>query len=109
MNRHNILTAINTIEQRLEYIKQELDDELKPSNKEKAKLEFEAAINFIKAKVLKYDKVENNDVFLIRELQTTFSGRWGKNVLASLFKGIAREDPRFRLDKHGESIYLVKK
>jgi len=108
MNTHNIKTSLKTIRQKLDYIEGEIKAvEDQPDEKEKQKLEFESALNFIKAKVLKFGRMKNDDVLFIKEIQNQFSGRWGKNVMASLFEGIGREDKRFHHEKHGDTHYLV--
>jgi hypothetical protein len=109
MNRHNIEASLKTIREKLDYIERELKENgtEKVDKREKTRLDFEAAVGYVKAKARKTGRISNDDVLLLSELKGQFKGLWGKNVLANMFKGIAREDKEFRAEPYGDNTYLV--
>lgn len=110
MNKRNLLLALKTAKEKLEYIEAELNNGIDktPTEREKTKMDAESAIEFVKAKTRKAGRLPNDDFMLLKDLKGQFKGLWGKNVVANMFQGIAREDPEFRVEKFGQNVYLVK-
>jgi len=111
INIQNLELALKTAQDKLDYCLQELE-RAKAERQETQKMGFEETVAYIKslaAEAWKKDKrpLINDDVMLIKKLEANCSGRWGKNVLAKMFRSIAKDAPRyFKCEVSGKTVYL---